>query len=123
MRIAIALLFMEHGTQKLFNFPPAEKGPMPFNPATELGISGILETFGGFFLLIGLGTHIVAFILSGMMAYAYWKFHAPGGLFPIVNKGELAAVYCFVFLFLAAVGGGPWSVDRLFQRRKSQSVA
>ncbi|AIE86087.1 DoxX family protein [Fimbriimonas ginsengisoli] len=117
LRIVIALLFLEHGTQKIFNFPPAEK-PMPFNLTSEMGIGGAIELVGGILLLLGLFTRPAAFIMAGEMAYAYWKVHAPGSLYPIVNKGELAVAYCFVFLFLAAAGGGPWSLDRLIRRSK-----
>jgi putative oxidoreductase len=74
-------------------------------------VAGLFELFGGLLLLVGLFTRPVAFLLSGLMAFAYFIAHAPRGFWPIVNGGELAALYCFVFLYLAAAGGGPWSVD------------
>jgi len=112
LRIVTALLFMQHGMQKLFNFPPSPQPMPPFSLTSIIGISGVLEFFGGLLLLIGLFTRPVAFILSGMMAVAYFMAHAPAGFWPILNKGELAALYCFVFLYLSAAGGGSWSVDR-----------
>lgn len=116
LRIITAFLFIAHGAQKLFGFlaPPGAQGP----PLLSLfGIGGILEFFGGLLVLIGLFTRPVAFILSGMMAVAYFMSHAPGGFWPLQNKGELAVLYCFVFLFLSVAGGGEWSVDRLLRRR------
>jgi putative oxidoreductase len=115
LRIIIAFLFMAHGAQKLFGFlaPPG----MPTPPLlSEIGIGGVLEFFGGLLLLLGLFTRPVAFILSGMMAVAYFQMHAPGGFWPLQNKGELAVVYCFAYLFLAVAGGGEWSLDRLLRR-------
>src|SRR5690349_12997078 len=116
LRIALALLFLEHGTSKLLGFPPPTH---PFHFALSLeGISGPLELVGGLLLLFGLFTRPVAFILSGEMAIAYFVGHAPKGFFPLLNMGELAVVYCFAFLYLAAAGGGPWSLDRLFAGRE-----
>ena len=117
-RIVIALLFIEHGTQKIFNFPPSEQGPMPFNIASMMGIGAVIELVGGALLLLGLGTRIVSFILAGEMAVAYWMMHAPHGAYPLQNKGELAALYCFAFLVFAVAGGGAWSLDRLFSRQR-----
>jgi putative oxidoreductase len=116
LRIITAFLFIAHGAQKLFGFlaPPGAQGPPLFS---LFGIGGILEFFGGLLVLIGLFTRPVAFILSGMMAVAYFMAHAPGGFWPLQNKGELAVLYCFVFLFLSVAGGGEWSVDRLLRRR------
>jgi putative oxidoreductase len=110
LRIVAALLFMQHGTQKLFAFPVSE----PRDPAalvSLIGVAGVLEVFGGLLLLLGLFTRPVAFVLAGEMAVAYFRSHAPQGFWPILNGGELAALYCFLFLYLAAVGGGPWSLD------------
>jgi putative oxidoreductase len=110
LRIVAALLFMSHGTQKLFAWPIDE----PREPAQLLslmGVAGVLETFGGALLLLGLFTRPVAFLLAGEMAVAYFMAHAPRGFWPILNGGELPALYCFLFLYLAAAGGGPWSVD------------
>lgn len=116
MRIILAFLFMQHGGQKLFNFPIAMPGPPP-ELFSLVGLAGILEFFGGLLLLLGLGTRFVAFILSGQMAVAYFMVHAPRGFWPIANGGELAALYCFAFLYLAAAGGGPWSLERLWSKR------
>jgi len=112
MRIVISLLFMSHGGQKLFGFP-SDRPFHDFAPFSLLWIAGVLEFFGGLFMLVGLFTRPVAFVLSGEMAVAYFKAHVPGGLWPILNHGELAVLYCFVFLFLVAAGGGPWSLDAL----------
>jgi putative oxidoreductase len=113
LRIVSALIFFEHGTQKLFGFPPSEgDGPPLFS---LMGLAGLLETVGGVLLLLGLFTRPVAFILSGMMAVAYWMAHAPQSLYPINNGGDAAILYCFVFLYLFAVGGGPWSLDAVLR--------
>ena len=117
MRIIVAFLFMQHGGQKLFNFPQAMPGP-PLELFSMIGLAGILEFFGGALLLLGLFTRPVAFVLSGMMAFAYFIAHAPQGFWPTVNQGELAVFYCFVFLYLAAAGGGAWSLDELWRKTK-----
>ena len=115
LRIVTALLFIEHGTAKLFGFP----GPGPaLTPL--LVVQVILELGGGFLMLIGLFTRPVAFILSGDMAVAYFLAHAPKGFFPSLNGGKLAILYCFVFLYLFVAGGGVWSADE--QRARSRSV-
>ena len=117
LRIVAALLILEHGTQKLFGFPtpnPAAGGsPAPF---TLIWDAAILEFAGGLLLLFGVFTRPVAFVLSGEMAIAYWMAHAPRGPFPALNGGEAAILYCFVFLYLFAAGGGAWSVDQFRQR-------
>jgi putative oxidoreductase len=117
LRIMTGFLFFEHGAQKLFGFPapmPGGGGP----PILSLfGIGSILEFFGGLLILLGLFTRPVAFILAGEMAVAYFMAHAPGGFWPLLNKGELAVLYCFVFLYLFVAGGGEWSLDRLLRRR------
>jgi len=109
-RIMIALLFMEHGTAKLLGFPHVDMFAN-VQLASIVGAAGILELVGGALLAIGLFTRVAAFILSGEMAVAYFMAHAPQGFFPILNQGELAIVYCFAFLYLAAAGAGPISVD------------
>ena len=116
LRIVTAFLFIAHGAQKLFGFlaPPGAPTPPLFS---VIGLGGILEFFGGLLLLVGLFTRPVAFILSGMMAVAYFMAHAPGGFWPLQNKGELAVLYCFVFLYFSVAGGGEWSLDRLLRRR------
>jgi len=111
LRIVSALIFMEHGTQKLLGFPPMAEGMSPPPPMSLLWFGGILEMVGGFLLLIGLFSRPVAFILAGEMAVAYWMFHAPQGLFPALNGGDAAILYCFIFLYVAAAGPGPWSLD------------
>jgi putative oxidoreductase len=117
LRIVVALIFMEHGTQKLLGFPISDR------EASELlslgGIAGILELVGGALLVLGLFTRPVAFILSGEMAVAYWYAHAPQGFFPVNNGGDAAILYCFVFLYLFAAGPGPWSLDN-WMRDKAQ---
>jgi putative oxidoreductase len=112
MRVAVALAFMQHGTDKLFGFP--DFGGSPDSLTVPLGI---LELGGGGLALLGLFTRPVAFILAGEMAVAYWWVHAPGSLFPIRNGGEAAILYCFAFLYLAAAGGGSWSLDRLLRHK------
>ena len=111
LRIVAALLFMEHGTQKLFGFPPpmGGAGPAAF---TLLWFAAILELAGGLLLLAGLFTRPVAFLLSGEMAAGYWLAHAPRSPFPAVNGGDAAILFCFIFLYLAAAGPGAWAADR-----------
>lgn len=116
LRIIAAFLFMQHGAQKLFSFPSAPNSEVVL--FSLRGLAGVLELYGGFLLLIGLYTRPVAFVLSGLMAVAYFMAHAPQGFWPILNRGELAALYSFVFLYLAAAGGGPWGVDYLFRGRR-----
>ena len=109
LRIIAGFLFTAHGGQKLLGFPAPPSHP--FDLFTLSGFAGVLELFGGILLLIGLFTRPVAFILSGEMAFAYFLAHAPQNFWPIINRGELAVLYCFVFLYLAFAGGGPWSLD------------
>jgi len=93
---------------------------MPYHFAiSPMGFSGVLEFIGGTLLALGLFSRFAAFILSGEMAVAYFMVHAPNGFFPLVNKGELAVLYCFVFLYFAFAGGGAWSLDRLFFQRQA----
>jgi putative oxidoreductase len=112
LRIITAFLFIQHGSMKLLGFPPSEAfaGVKLFS---LVGFAGVLELFGGLMVLLGLFTRPVAFILSGEMAFAYFMAHAPRGLYPMLNHGELAVLYCFVFLYLAVAGGGVWSIDRI----------
>jgi putative oxidoreductase len=110
LRIMSGLLLLQHGTAKLLGFPVVPN--FGNTPLTSLsGIAGILELVGGVLLILGLFTRPTAFILSGMCAVAYFVAHAPRGFYPILNGGELAALYCFVFLYLSAAGAGPWSMD------------
>ncbi|MFC3608032.1 DoxX family protein [Stutzerimonas tarimensis] len=109
LRIVTAIIFMLHGTQKLFGIPePAHGMPELFS---LMWIGGVLEFVGGLFILFGLFTRPVAFVLSGEMAVAYWMFHAPNNLFPTLNGGDAAILYCFVFLLFFFTGPGAWSVD------------
>jgi putative oxidoreductase len=109
MRIVVGFLFLWHGVQKLFGFPPLPEGIVV--PAFVTWIAGPIELFGGLLVMIGLFTGWAAFLCSGLMAFAYWMGHGMKALLPILNQGELAAAYCFVFLFIAARGAGRWSVD------------
>ncbi len=111
LRVMSGLLFLQHGTTKYLNVPVSQMNNA--SPLTLGGFAGILELVGGVLLVLGLFTRPVAFVLSGLMAAAYFIAHAPQGFFPLLNGGELAALYCFVFLYLAAAGGGTWSLDRL----------
>src|SRR6185369_9694606 len=120
LRVVAGLLFLQAGGMKLFDWfggIPAEHGGHPAM-MSQAWIAGVLEFYGGTATLIGLFTRPVAFILSGEMAVAYFQFHQPGGTWPVQNHGEPAVLLCFIFLFFAAHGAGPWSVDGILQRRK-----
>jgi putative oxidoreductase len=108
LRIAAAFTFMAHGTQKLFAFPGGHRAVL----MSLIGLAGVLETFGGALMLVGLFTRPVAFILAGEMAYAYFTQHLPEGFWPVQNDGELAVLYCFLWLYVVAAGPGPISIDR-----------
>ena len=112
LRIVAAFMFVLSGTSKLFAFPegmPPDGGTAKL--MSQVGIGGILEVFGGGLMLVGLFTRPVAFVLSGMMAVAYFQFHFPAGFWPTTNGGVPAVLYCFVWLFFSAAGAGPWSLD------------
>jgi putative oxidoreductase len=111
LRIMSGLLLLQHGTAKYLNFP-VHQTMNNASPSSMSGAAGIIELVGGVLLIIGLFTRCTAFVLSGMCAVAYFWAHAGRGFFPLLNGGELAALYAFVFLYLAAAGGGAWSVDR-----------
>jgi putative oxidoreductase len=116
LRVMVGLLFMEHGLAKVFNFPP-QPDHKPYVMLTLVpGLAGILEALGGLLVTLGLYTRIVAFLLSGEMALAYFMSHAPRGFFPLLNGGDAAILYCFVFLYLWVAGGGSWCLDRLRAR-------
>ena len=119
LRVVTALLFIEHGTQKLFNFPPLPGGGLP-PPFSMFWIGAILELVGGLLILIGLFTRPVAFVMSGEMAVAYWMVHAPANIYPAVNGGDAAILFCFVFLLFVFTGPGAWSIDGA---RKKGSLA
>ncbi len=115
LRIMSGLLLLEHGTRKLLQFP----APQPnFVLNSMNGYAGFIELVGGILLVIGLFTRPTAVIVSGMCAVAYFYAHAPRGFYPALNGGELAVLDCFVFLYIAAAGAGPWSVDAVIKRRK-----
>lgn len=115
MRFVVGFLFLWHGVQKLFGFPL----PMPPGvPAYILYAAGPIELVGGILVMIGLLTRYAAFLASGLMASAYWIAHGTNALLPIVNNGELAALYCFVFLFISSQGSGVFSVDAVIHRKK-----
>lgn len=116
LRIMTALLFIEHGTQKMFGFPvPFPMGE--FQLFSIIGLAAVLEVFGGALVAVGLFTRPIAFILSGQMAVAYFMAHATKSFFPIVNGGDGAILFCFVFLYLAFAGGGAWSLDAILRRK------
>jgi len=116
VRVVTAFLFMQHGGQKLFGFPAPQRHE--FDLFSLSGVAGVLELFGGALVLIGLFTRPVAFVLSGLMAFAYFIAHAPQNFWPILNGGELAIMFCFVFFYLAFAGGGSWSLDSLRSARR-----
>jgi putative oxidoreductase len=116
LRIVAAFMFLQSGTVKWFGWPMAMPDGSTTSLMTQTGIGGLLEIVGGGLLVVGLFTRPVAFVLSGEMAVAYFQFHQPNGLWPVVNQGQPAVLYCFLFLYLSAAGGGAWSLDRI--RRK-----
>lgn len=115
LRIAVALFFLEHGTQKLFGLPPRASGMGPMFPSL-IWFAGAIEFAGGILVLLGLFTRCAAFIMSGEMAIGYFMSHAPRAFFPVLNGGDAAGLYCFVFFYLAFAGPGPWSLDALRNR-------
>ena len=120
LRIVAALLFLEHGTSRLFAWP----SPIP-SPEflTMYWFAGAIELVGGILLVLGLFTRSAAFIVSGEMAFAYFISHAPNSFFPILNRGDASILYCFVFLYIAFAGPGPWSVDALLGRKRTGETA
>ncbi len=110
LRIVTGLCFLAHGVVKLFGFPEGAQ-PGQQEIASLMGVGGVLELVGGALILLGLFTRPTAFVLSGMMAVAYWMFHAPQGVYPVINGGDAAILYCFIFLYLVASGPGAWSLD------------
>ena len=112
-RLVGGLLFTCHGAQKLFGLLGGERANDPL-----MIFGGVIEFFGGLLMALGLATRVAAFLASGMMAVAYFKAHAPRGFWPIQNKGELAVAYCFLFLLIATLGGGRYSIDALIRARR-----
>jgi putative oxidoreductase len=119
-RIVVALLFLEHGTAKLLGFPHLEMFAN-LTVFSLFGVAGMIEIAGSLLLLVGFFTRVVAFLLSGEMALAYFMEHAPQSFFPILNDGEAAVFYCFTFLYLSVAGGGPWSLDEVRHRASAFS--
>ena len=118
LRIIAAFLFIQYGGGKILGWPAAVMpggGTAPL--ASQAGVAGLLELGGGALLLVGLFTRPVAFVLSGLMAFAYFIGHAAGGFWPVLNGGAPAVIFCFVWLYISAAGGGPWSLDALMRRR------
>jgi putative oxidoreductase len=115
VRIVAGLLYLEHGLSKLIGFPHDPRFDH-LALLSLLGIAGVLETIGGLLITVGLLTRPVAFILSGQMAVAYFLVHAPNALFPMLNGGDAAILFCFLFLYLSVAGGGAWSLDRFRER-------
>ncbi len=114
LRVVSGALFMQHGAQKLFGVLGREEA---VEVVSLMGLAGVLELFGGLAIVLGLYTRPVAFILSGEMATAYFMAHFPQGFWPIMNRGELPILYCFLFLFLVAAGGGSYSLDGLVRKK------
>ncbi|MEK9131417.1 MAG: DoxX family protein [Patescibacteria group bacterium] len=119
LRVVAGFLFIWYGSMKLFNFPAAPEGIVM--PAFIVWIAGPIEFFGGLLIMLGLFTRPMAFLASGLMAVAYWMGHGTQALLPIVNKGDIAILYCFVFLFISAKGAGLWSVDNWIEKKKVEN--
>jgi len=121
LRVVAGLLFFHAGSMKVLGWfggvPGVPGGTPPL--MSQIGFGGLLELVGGVLIMLGLFTRPVAFILSGEMAVAYWQFHAPNGVWPIVNHGEAAVLFCFIFLFMSAFGGGDWSLDALIRQKRA----
>lgn len=118
LRIVSGVVFITFGTMKLFNIPPMPPGQPPLDLMSQVGIAGILETFGGLAFLLGLFTRPVAFILSGEMAVAYFQGHFPQSFWPSVNMGTPAILYSFIFLYFVFSGAGVWSLDAMIARSR-----
>ena len=119
LRIMTGLLYLFHGTQKIFDWPAGATPGPAYDLMTQRGLAGILETFGGAAIALGLFTRPVAFLLAGEMAVAYFQVHWPRAFFPIKNGGDNAVLFCFIYLYLMVAGGGPWSLDALIANPRS----
>ena len=113
LRIVAAFMFLQAGTMKMFGWPMAMPGGQTAPLLSQMGIGGLMEVIGGTLLLLGLFTRPAAFILAGEMAVAYFEFHQPQGLWPIINQGQPAVLYCFVWLYFSTAGAGPLSIDAM----------
>lgn len=122
-RIVAGLMFMTAGTMKLFGYPPSPVPMPPISLTSQLGVAGILETFGGAAIVLGFLTRPVAFFLAGEMAVAYFQFFAAKSFFPTVNGGVDPVLYCFFFLYLTFAGAGAWSIDRVIARSRPRLEA
>ena len=123
LRIVAGIVFMSAGTTIVFGLPASRVAMPPFRFASEMGIGGLLEVWGGLAIVLGLFTRPVAFVLSGEMAVAYFQFHFPQSPFPTVNNGTPAVLYCFLYLYLCFAGGGAWSLDAAIARARRTSTA
>jgi len=121
LRLVAGLLFLEHGLMKLIGFPAPMRMPIPL--FSLLGAAGVIETFGGLLLVLGLFTRPAAFIMSGEMAFAYFLEHFPHSFFPALNSGDAAVLFCFLYLYLVFAGGGAWSVDAMMEAKKRSAPA
>jgi putative oxidoreductase len=122
LRIVAAFMFIQVGTMKLFGFPMSMPGGFSAPVFSEIWIAGFLEVFGGALLLIGLFTRPIAFILAGEMAVAYFQGHAGKSFWTVINGGAPAVLFCFIFLYFSVAGAGPWSLDALLKKKKTQSL-
>ncbi len=123
LRVVAGFLFIQAGGLILFGWFGGMPGGERVRLMSQTGIGGVLEFFGGILIMLGLFTRPVAFILSGMMAVAYWQFHFPNGYWPVQNQGMPAVLFCFIFLYMAAKGGGDWSIDALIRRKRDRAEA
>ncbi len=122
LRVVTGLLFIQAGGLILFGWFGGMPGGGSVTLMSEVGIGGALEFFGGLAIMLGLLTRLVAFILSGEMAVAYWQFHAPQGAWPVQNQGMPAVLFCFIFLYMAAKGAGDWRLDALIRRKRVRAT-
>ena len=123
LRVVAGFLFIQTGGLILFGWFGGMPGGEKVRLISQTGVGGVLEFFGGILITLGLFTRPVAFLLSGMMAVAYWQFHFPNGHWPVQNQGMPAVLFCFIFLYMAARGAGDWSLDAAIRRRRNRSMS